>query len=45
MDAKGISTIDPRSCKGCGICSAECPAKAITLKHYTDEQVAAQIGD
>jgi heterodisulfide reductase subunit A len=45
MDAKGISTIDPRSRKGCGICAAECPARAIALKHYTDEQVTTQIGD
>ncbi len=27
------------------LAGAECPAKAITLKHYTDEQVAAQISD
>jgi len=42
MDAQGISVIDPRKCQGCGICAADCPAKAITLKHYTDAQMAAQ---
>jgi heterodisulfide reductase subunit A len=41
---KGISSIDPRGCKGCGICAAECPAKAIVFKHYTDDQVNAQAG-
>jgi heterodisulfide reductase subunit A len=41
MDAHGISVIDPRGCQGCGVCVAECPAKAITMKHYTDAQLAA----
>ncbi len=44
VDSEGLSTIDPRKCKGCGICVAECPAKAITLKHCTDEQMNAQAG-
>jgi ferredoxin len=26
---------------GCGSCTAECPAKAITLRHYVDAQVLA----
>ena len=26
-------------CMGCGSCSAECPAKAITLRHYVDAQI------
>jgi ferredoxin len=24
---------------GCGSCSAECPAKAITLRHFMDAQI------
>jgi heterodisulfide reductase subunit A-like polyferredoxin len=43
MDAEGISVIDPHGCRGCGICAAECPAKAIDFKHYTDAQLAAQL--
>jgi len=35
--------VDPASCYGCGICVAECPAKAITLRHLTDAQVYAQM--
>jgi heterodisulfide reductase subunit A len=31
-------------CMGCGSCSAECPAKAITLRHYVDSQVFSAIG-
>jgi heterodisulfide reductase subunit A2 len=42
MDREGISVIDPRGCQGCGICVAECPAKAITMAHYTDAQLEAQ---
>ena len=31
------------TCHGCGTCVAECPADAITQKHFTDEQIFAQI--
>jgi heterodisulfide reductase subunit A-like polyferredoxin len=41
MDEQGISVIDPRGCQGCGVCVAECPAKAISMKHTTDAQLAA----
>lgn len=30
-------------CKGCGVCVAACPSAAITGRHFTDEQVLAQI--
>lgn len=30
-------------CMGCGSCSAECPAKAITLRHYADGQILAAV--
>jgi len=31
------------SCKGCGACGAGCPEKAITMRHFTDEQLLAQV--
>ncbi|MHB8773241.1 MAG: FAD-dependent oxidoreductase [Syntrophales bacterium] len=31
------------SCKGCGICSASCPQAAVTIRHFTDEELCAQI--
>lgn len=31
------------ACKGCGVCGATCYRKAIRMKHFTDEQVTAQI--
>jgi heterodisulfide reductase subunit A len=30
-------------CHGCGTCVAECPADAITQKHFTDVQIVSQI--
>jgi len=30
-------------CHGCGTCVAECPADAITQKHFTDVQIISQI--
>jgi len=30
-------------CRGCGACAAECPRRAITMQHYTDEQILAQV--
>ena len=31
------------SCKGCGACGAACPQHAITMRHFTDAQIEAQI--
>jgi heterodisulfide reductase subunit A len=30
-------------CKGCGTCGASCPKKAITMQHYTDDQIYVQV--
>jgi heterodisulfide reductase subunit A len=30
-------------CKGCGLCAADCPKECITIVHYSDEQVFAQV--
>jgi len=42
IGAEGYAVIDPAGCQGCGCCVAECPGKAITLKHFTDEQLIAK---
>jgi len=31
------------ACSGCGNCAAECPFDAIEMRHFTDEQIYAQI--
>jgi heterodisulfide reductase subunit A-like polyferredoxin len=38
----GAAEITAAACRGCGLCPAECPAKAIQLQHFTDEQVLAK---
>jgi heterodisulfide reductase subunit A len=37
------ATVNPVLCKGDGLCNAKCPAGAITAKHFTDEQIFAEI--
>jgi heterodisulfide reductase subunit A len=37
------ATVNPILCKGDGLCNAKCPTQAIKLKHYTDEEIFAQI--
>jgi heterodisulfide reductase subunit A-like polyferredoxin len=40
---KGAAEIDVTKCQGCGVCVSECPAKAITLQHFSDKQVIAKV--
>jgi heterodisulfide reductase subunit A len=35
--------VNPILCKGDGLCNAKCPTGAISLKHYTDDEVFRQI--
>lgn len=44
VDNKAAS-VSAVTCQRCGICAAECPTGAIQLPRYTDEQVAAELGD
>ena len=39
---RGFVKVREDECKGCGCCVAECPGKAIELKHFTDEQIVAK---
>jgi len=38
-----VAEVVTAMCHGCGTCVAECPADAITQKHFTDAQIFAQI--
>jgi heterodisulfide reductase subunit A-like polyferredoxin/coenzyme F420-reducing hydrogenase delta subunit len=44
IDNKAAS-VSSLVCQCCGICAAQCPADAIELPRYTDEQMAAEVGD
>jgi len=37
------AVVNPVLCKGDGLCNARCPAGAISLKHFTDEEILSQI--
>jgi heterodisulfide reductase subunit A len=39
---EGKAKVTEILCKGCGACAASCPARAITIFHFTDEQILAQ---
>jgi heterodisulfide reductase subunit A len=38
-----VAEVFTAMCHGCGTCVAECPADAITQRHFTDAQIMAQI--
>ncbi len=41
--AKKRSHVIPAACKACGACVAACPSSAIKGRHFTDQQIYAQI--
>jgi heterodisulfide reductase subunit A len=41
-DLKRVEVIEA-ACGGCGTCAAECPFGALTQKHFTDDQIFAQV--
>ena len=43
IEDKKVSRINDAICKGCGACVAACPSSAIKHKHYTSEEIMAQI--
>jgi heterodisulfide reductase subunit A len=43
VKAKTPAHVIEAACAGCGTCTAECAFGAITQRHFTDEQIEAQI--
>ena len=39
----GVATIEVAMCRGCGVCAAECPRRAIDLQHNAMEQILPKI--
>lgn len=42
-NAKGVSVVNALLCHGCGTCVAACPSGAMTGRHYTHDQIFAEI--
>ena len=40
---KKVSVVNEVICRGCGTCAATCPSGAATAKHFTDNQIYAEI--
>jgi heterodisulfide reductase subunit A len=38
-----VSRVNEALCKGCGTCAAACPSNAITAKHFSNDQLIAEI--
>jgi heterodisulfide reductase subunit A len=43
VKAKVPAKVSQAACAGCGTCAAECPSEAITMHHFTDGQIMAQV--
>jgi len=43
VDAEKNPDVIKALCKGCGLCAADCPKECISIVHYSDEQVLAQV--
>ena len=43
LDDRRVAHVVEALCKGCGTCTAACPSKAIALRHFTDQQLIAEM--
>jgi heterodisulfide reductase subunit A len=43
IEEEGVARVNEALCKGCGTCVASCPAGALTARHFTSEQILAEI--
>jgi heterodisulfide reductase subunit A len=39
----GVSVVEERLCQGCGACAAQCRSGAASARHFTDEQLLAEL--
>ena len=42
-ERKGVAVVNEVLCKGCGSCAAACPSGAISVLHFNERQLLAQI--
>jgi heterodisulfide reductase subunit A len=43
LDEEKRPSVIKALCKGCGLCAADCPKECITIVHYSDQQLLAQV--
>jgi len=43
LEERRVAHVVDALCKGCGTCTGTCPSKAITLRHFTDRQLLAEM--
>jgi len=43
LEDRKVARVVEALCKGCGTCAGTCPSKAITLRHFTDRQLIAEM--
>ena len=42
-EAQAIAVVNELLCQGCGTCASACPSSAISARHFTDDQILAEI--
>ena len=42
-DGVPVSSVNEAMCKGCGTCSVVCPTGAISVRHFTREEILAEV--
>jgi heterodisulfide reductase subunit A len=42
-DGKRVSTVNEALCKGCGACAVACPSGAMSIKHFTRDEISTMI--
>ena len=43
LEDRQVAHVVEALCKGCGTCTGTCPSKAISLRHFTDRQLIAEM--
>ena len=41
--ARGVCVVNEAVCKGCGLCAATCPNKAVTVKHFNNQEIFSEL--
>ena len=42
-DGKRVSSVNEALCKGCGACAVACPSGAMSIKHFTRDEISSMI--